>query len=317
MEKRERRFECSELPEGHYRAEAVLVGLTLLWGSTFTAVKVLLEQLSFSWLLAWRFGIATFFLSIYCLYRRVPIRAHHWRAGIPLSLYLFAGYLTQTIGLGSTTASKSSFITSMTVVLVPLASLLIEKRYPRLNSILGILLATVGLYLLVQPRGEGIASGDIWTFLCTITWAVYIVQLQIETQRHDNLSLLWVQMIGMTVLCLGAIPVEGLLLPGAVRGWIPSGQELWLLVYLSLGCTLVTTGMQTFFQKGTTSTRAALIFTAEPVFASAIAWIWLGETFTVMQFLGAGLIVGGVLAAELIPERRSLCGKACQEWNDA
>jgi drug/metabolite transporter (DMT)-like permease len=159
MEKPERRFECSELPEGHYRAELVLVGLTLLWGSTFTAVKVLLEQVSFSWLLAWRFGIAAFFLSIYCLYKRVPIGAHHWRAGIPLSLYLFAGYLTQTIGLHSTTASKSSFITSMTVVLVPLVSLPIERRYPRPNSIFGILLATLGLFFLVRPQGGGIVAG--------------------------------------------------------------------------------------------------------------------------------------------------------------
>lgn len=317
MEKGERRFEGSELPEGHYRAELILVGLTLLWGSTFTAVKVLLDQLSFSGLLVWRFGIATFFLSVYCIGTRVHIESRHWRAGISLSLLLFAGYLTQTIGLNSTTASKSSFITSMTVVLVPLASLLIEKRYPRLNSLLGIFLAMIGLVLLVQPRGEGIASGDVWTLLCAVTWAVYIVQLQIETRRHDNLSLLWVQMIGMTALCLAAVAVERIYLPGEVREWIPDGRGLGLMLYLALGCTLLTTGMQTFFQKGTTSTRAALIFTAEPVFASAIAWIWLNESFSMVQICGAGLIVGGVLAAELIPERRGPCPRTCPKLNDA
>jgi len=317
MEKRERRFECSELPEGHYRAEAVLVGLTLLWGSTFVSVKVLLEQIGFTWLLSWRFAIATVFLSVYCLYRRVPITTRHWRSGLLLSFYLFAEFTTQTIGLYSTTASKSAFITSMTVVLVPVAALLIEKQYPRMNSILGIFLATLGLFFLVRPQGQGIVAGDVWTLLCAISCALYIVQLQIETQRHDNLSLLWVQMIGMTVLCLLTIPVEHFLFPGKVQGWIPSARGFGLLLYLSLGCTLVTTGMHTFFQKGTTSTRAALIFTAEPVFASAIAWFWLGETFTVLQFLGAGLIVGGVLAVELIPERRNVCRKSCQELNDA
>ena len=302
------KIKCAQVQAGHYRAELVLVLLTLLWGSTFTAVKVLLEQLSFSWLLFYRFGIGVLVLTLFCLIKRVRLNVQIWRSGLILSLFLFVGYLSQTIGLQTTTASKSAFITSMVVVFVPVLSVFLEKRFPRFSSIMGIFIAVFGLILLVQPQGGGIASGDIWTLMCAITWAVYIVQLQVETSRHNNLALLWVQMIGMTFLCLLAIPLERMLMPQTTAGWLPDLTSVGLLVYLALGCTLLTTGLQTFFQKGTTSTRAALIYTAEPVFASAIAWVWLGERFTRVQWLGALLIIAGVLFSELYPEKSSASG---------
>jgi len=294
----------AELPAGHFRAELALLVVALLWGSTFAAIKVTLEEIHYSLLLAYRFSIATLALLPLCLGKRAAPSRAEWRAGGLLALFLFGGYLTQTIGLQYTSAPKSAFITSMVVVFVPLVSIVLEKRIPRRSSLLGVGLAACGLYILIRPEGERLNPGDIWTLACVISWAIYIVQLQIETRRHDRFSLLLVQMILMSLLCWAAVGVNcrgGELAEGGV---LPSLRIFGVLVYLGIACTALTTGLQVFFQRGTTSTRAVLIYTVEPVAATVIAWLWIGDRMTLPQALGALIVLGGILLAELFPERR-------------
>jgi drug/metabolite transporter (DMT)-like permease len=63
--------------------------------------------------------------------------------------------------------------------------------------------------------------------------------------------------------------------------------------------------LQTWAQRYVSPTRAALIFTLEPVFAWVVAWWWTGELFTPRAGAGAALILAGVLIVELKPNRRA------------
>jgi len=71
------------------------------------------------------------------------------------------------------------------------------------------------------------------------------------------------------------------------------------LSYLTFFATVLTTYIQTRFQKDTTPTRAAIIFTIEPVIASLIAYLMLGEQLGLLGMVGGGLVVVGVLLSEL------------------
>ena len=71
------------------------------------------------------------------------------------------------------------------------------------------------------------------------------------------------------------------------------------LLYLTFFATVLTTFVQTRFQKNTTPTRAVIIFSVEPVFASVIAYLLLAERLGELGVLGGALIVGGVLLSEL------------------
>lgn len=55
---------------------------------------------------------------------------------------------------------------------------------------------------------------------------------------------------------------------------------------------------QTHYQRFTTPVRATLLYSLEPVFASAIAWGFLGERLTQHEFVGAGLILVGIAIAQ-------------------
>jgi drug/metabolite transporter (DMT)-like permease len=69
--------------------------------------------------------------------------------------------------------------------------------------------------------------------------------------------------------------------------------------YLTIFATVATTFIQTTFQKDTTPTRAAIIFTVEPVWASLYAYFLLEEIIGVLGIVGGALIIVGVLVSEL------------------
>src|SRR5207342_2318176 len=91
------------------------------------------------------------------------IRVWQIWAGAIVGLCLAAGYQFQTIGLVSTTPSKSAFITGLVVVLVPLFSSIPGvrppgARPPRWNAFAGAALAFLGILLLTAPAAAQVSS---------------------------------------------------------------------------------------------------------------------------------------------------------------
>lgn len=97
---------------------------TLFWGSTFVLVKDSLQTLGPGQVNFVRFAIATLVFLPFLL-RRDP---RLWGAGLELGTVLFLAYLTQTVGLQYTTASRSAFITTLYVVALPMLLGLLGQR---------------------------------------------------------------------------------------------------------------------------------------------------------------------------------------------
>jgi drug/metabolite transporter (DMT)-like permease len=97
------------------KAEAALVLNTVVWGATFVLVKAALADVSPLLFLALRFSLATgALLALFRGSRRVPFTGKAVAAGALAGVFLFSGYLFQTLGLRLTTAPKSAFITGLT-----------------------------------------------------------------------------------------------------------------------------------------------------------------------------------------------------------
>src|ERR1035441_1961114 len=97
-------------------------------------------------------------------------------AGALIGVILFAGYLLQTLGLQSTTAPKSAFLTGLATVMVPLLAMLVYRIRPRISEVAGVLAATVGMGLMTLEGPIGsISRGDLLTFGCAIAFAAHIV----------------------------------------------------------------------------------------------------------------------------------------------
>jgi drug/metabolite transporter (DMT)-like permease len=289
------------------RAELVLLATTVIWGGTFVVNKIALIDTSPLLFITVRFFIATVFFLVFFRKAILPLpRGAVFHGGL-LGLFLFLGFSTQTIGLLYTTASKSAFITGMMVVFVPVVQVLVEHRAPKVGNILGIVVVVIGLWLLTAPQGASFNQGDALSLVCAVFFAVYIVHLDIVSQKMSALQLTFLQTAAMMVLAgLGTLFFEQVSVT-------VTGDLLLCLAYLTIFATIFTLFVQTRFQKDTTPTRAVVIFSIEPVIASAIAAVVLGETLGREGLLGGALIIGGVLVSELsdaIPGLNRAVGKS-------
>lgn len=275
------------------KAETALLATTLIWGSTFAVQKIGLQDISPLMLISCRFSVAVCVFLLLFWRRIFPLTVPATFKGVILGLFLFLGFVVQTIGLNDTTASKSAFITSMMVVFVPVLQFVVERRAPTFGNILGIAIVSFGLWLLTSPAGSSFTVGDALTLLASLVFAVYIVYLDVISHEMTTLQLTFLQTATTAILSvLSVLLFEGIHLTVTLRLVVS-------LSYLTFFATVLTTYIQTRFQKDTTPTRAAIIFTIEPVIASLIAYLMLGEQLGLLGMVGGGLIVVGVLLSEL------------------
>jgi drug/metabolite transporter (DMT)-like permease len=277
------------------RAELSLLSITLIWGSTFVTSKYLLQTVSPLIFIGVRFAFASALFALFFHQKVFSIPKGTWIKGIVLGVLLFIGFATQTIGLQYTGASKSAFITGMMVVFTPICQLAIERRAPKVGNIIGIILVTFGLYFLTSPGGSEFNLGDGLNLICALTFGFYIVYLDVFSRDLDAVHLTIIQFVTCAVLGLGA----GVLFE-TIR-FSPSIAGVLALTYLIVFATIIAIYVQNRFQKDTTPTRSAVIFSVEPVLAAVFAYLLLGEVLGVMGMLGGALIVGGVLVSELSP----------------
>jgi drug/metabolite transporter (DMT)-like permease len=286
-----------ELKPKDLRADLVLVGVTIVWGSSFVVVKNAFEKSPPLQFLFWRFGIATVLLLLLLLFLRRRGSPGIVRDGLVVGALLAGGMGFQVLGVPSTTASKAAFLTGLSVVLTPFAAYIRTRRLPSLENALGVLFAGAGFLLLTFPTGGGpIGRGDLLVGACGIVFAFYIVELAERSPRHDALTLTGIQLACVCALAgivslLLRLPVFKALPEAAREGRLVvwEGTFLWSVLYLASIGTIGTFFCQTWAQRRMSATHAAIIFALEPVFAALFAaWI-------LHERLGARGIVGGVL----------------------
>lgn len=213
--------------------------------------------------------------------------------GILIGLFLFASYAFQTSGLQYTTPAKAAFITGLSVVFVPLLATLFWRKLPSPAALLGVLLATVGLAFLSLNAGLSVNRGDLLVLGCAVALALHILTTGVFAPRSDPLRLAGVQLLTVALLSgLAAVLWENPLI-------LPSRSVWFAAAFTGLLASTFAFGAQTVAQRFTSATHTALIFVSEPVFAALFSYAMGRETLTARAWLGCGLILAGMLAAEL------------------
>lgn len=276
-----------------WQADLALACVALIWGSTFVVVKNALDTVGPLTYVAWRFWLATIFLLV-LFHRRVwGIRREEILAGGLIGVWLALGYIFQTVGLQTTTSAKAGFITGLSVVIVPLLATVLLRRPPGRSAILGITAATVGLGFLSLNKNLRAQEGDLWVLACAVAFALHIVSVSRFAPHADPIRLALVQIAAVAPLATGAafaFETPSLNLPAATWGAI---------ALTGVAATALAFGIQVYVQRFTTSTHTALLFSLEPVFAALFGWWWAHESLGLKELIGCGLILAGMLVAEL------------------
>jgi len=281
------------------RAEALLLAGTVIWGSTFVVTKGILDEITPLTYTAIRFLLAALVLGLIFRKKIARLTRGAIMPGFILGLLLFAGFSLQTVGLEHTTASKSAFFTGMLVVFTPLFHFAAQEwlTLPRKallgGNLAGVALSAMGLFLLTSPGGGGFNIGDGLTLIAAALFAAYIVYLDTVDTIVDR-----TQMTFVMFLTCGTVAIPATWFFEDVM--VNMGPPLILsMAYLVVFATIISLGVQNRFQGDTTPTRAAVIFSLEPVIAAVLAYLVRGEELGPTGLAGAATIFCGLILSEL------------------
>ncbi len=285
------------------KADLSLAFCTAIWGATFLVVQDALRDASVLAFLAVRFALGGALMALTFRKDLQRLNRAEMRAGVLIGLFLFLGYAFQTNGLRFTTPSKAGFINGTGVVLVPVLLAVFWRK--QINGwVWGGAVATfAGLYLLSVPAGTSgwtaLNAGDVLVFVAAIIWALHIIFTAKYSPRHSIGALSFLQVATTAVMAAAAMPLFHVL------GWETFRLEwtsglVWRLLVTAVGCTALGFSVQVWAQRHTTPTHIAILFTLEPVFAALTSFIVLHERLGPRALTGGGLILAGILLAELL-----------------
>jgi drug/metabolite transporter (DMT)-like permease len=152
---------------------------------------------------------------------------------------------------------------------------------------------------------HGFGTGEILTLLCAFAFAAHLLTLSYAAKDSDARVLGTLQIVAAALLMLVTLPLGG-------RPMLHvTAQLIIALAVTALLGTAAAFTIQSWAQQHLSSTHTALILTLEPVFAWITALLFLHERLGRRELAGAGLILAGILLAELFPF--TAASKASQE----
>lgn len=275
------------------KADFMMIMVTMFWGSSYLFMKMGLDSIQGFNLIALRFGVAFILAGLVFYKRLIQIDFKTIKYGFLLGSILFLAISFVTIGLKSTSISNAGFLFSLTIIFVPLLLAVFFKKKPEKRVVFCICFSITGIALLTLNNELKIGSGDSFMILGALFYAIHIIITDKLTKNVDSITL--------GVLQLAFTGAWGLLFSLFFeKPQLPTTTESWVsILALSILCSAIGFIGQTTAQKYTTPTHTGLIFSLEPVFAALFAYIFIGEVLSAKGYLGATLILTGVLTAEI------------------
>jgi drug/metabolite transporter (DMT)-like permease len=285
--------------------DAALLLMAFIWGSNYSIVKSAFEEVPAHPFNAARLGIASaIFLTLIIVARRVrvptvfytpaPITRADWLQLVGLG---FVGhFLYQMLfigGLARTSVANSSLLLATTPVVIAIASAALGRETIGRWHWIGGAISLTGIYLVVG-RGAGLSSdtltGDLMVAGGVACWTVYTLGAGRLMERHSPLGVTGLSMIIGTAFYL---PVMAPRI--ASVEWSALSAATWIKILYSALFALVVAYMIWYAAvQRIGNARTSVYSNTIPIFALAVAAIWLGEPLGAGKLVGAALVLAGV-----------------------
>lgn len=296
-------------PVIYYLALSVAV---LVWGSSFSALRIALSEFSPVQVLAGRMGIS----ALFCL----PVMGSLWRVlkrdRKALRILLFAVlcepciyFLLEGNALRFTTASQAGLVFSVLPVSVALGAwMFLRERLPAV-AWLGFVCTFAGVFALsfgaqASESAPDPLFGNFLVLMAVLSGSVYVVSAKYLSRVLSAVQLTaamsYAGALFFSALCLLPQTLEPVTLDVAVPDWMP----LACIVYLGGAVMFLGYGLYNFALSGMPAGRVTAYMNLVPVCSLGVGVLFLQESMTPMQYGAAALVVGGVVLTQL-PGRRA------------
>ena len=217
-----------------------------------------------------------------------------WLCGCIIGCMLFGGSAFQQQGLFYTTAGKAAFITSLYIIAVPLAGLLVGQPL-RITHITGCVLAVSGLYFLAfHSDGRPLNFGDFLTLVGVLFWTLQILFIDRFVRWYPGICLAEGQFITASVLGFAAM----LLTKESLSAEIIR-QTAVPVLYAGIMSSGVGYTLQIIGQAKVPPTEATMLMSCEMIFGALSGFLFLNEAMTLREFAGCFLMTCGVFMSQL------------------
>lgn len=275
------------------KVNALLIFVTMIWGSTFLVVQDTIRLTGPFTFLALRFGIAIMVLVLLFHKHLVRISSAELITGSIIGLFLFGTYALQTVGLQYIPSSKAGFITGLYVPLVAILAVPMLGQRPTAGGVLGVFLSLLGLTLISVNKTFQLTFGlGEWLVLgCAFCSALHVIFVSKFSPRVDAINLAIVQIAVTALLSIVAIPIarEPFVLP-PLPVWISA-------LFMGVFATALALTVMNRVQQFVSSTNATLIYSLEIVWAGLFGYL-AGDQLSTFAWLGCACIFLGMLMGE-------------------
>nr|CAD6410540.1 EamA/RhaT family transporter [Rhizobium sp. Q54] len=283
------------------QANLVLLLAAAIWGGGFVAQSTAMDDIGPFWFVGLRFAIAAIAVMPFAWLeaRRAEVRLtrRDWLSFGAVGLALFAGAITQQIGLLTTTVTNSSFLTGLYVVFVPLITVVALRRYPHWIIWPASGMSLLGIFLMSGGQLANLTPGDLLTIVCAFFWGIQIILAGLfVTSTGRPLALSVTQFAVCSLICLAIAPMTETISFDIVRA---SYREILYVGLVSSGLAFV---LQVIGQRYTTAPQAAIFLSSEALFGSLLGALLLGDVLPPMGYVGCAIIFAAMLMVEVVPE---------------
>jgi drug/metabolite transporter (DMT)-like permease len=280
--------------------DLVMLSVVLIWGINFSVIKLSLRSLSPLAFNSLRFTLATIILLTILRLRGETFRLTR-RDLLPV---IFLGLVGHTLyqllfinGLAHTTAANSALLMATAPIFVAIYGQVLRIERASIWTWAGIILSFIGIVLLIGGSGASLRLGaetivgDLMVLAAAMLWAAYTTGSKPLLARYSPLKLTALTMVAGTIpLVVVSIPPLrsqdwGAVTAGAWMGWLYSSLFAVVVAYLGWYTSVARVG----------TTRTAIYSNLTPVVAIVVAWVALGDQRSLLQRLGAAIVLAGLV----------------------
>lgn len=285
------------LAQRHTFWKIALAACACTWGASFFVVQDVTDQFPVFWFLAVRFGIATLVcLLVFGKQVRANLNRGHVLFGVWIGILGWAAYVFQTYGVTMTTAGKNAFLTATYCVMVPFIAWAGGLGAPRRNNVLGAVLCLVGLGFVALDNGLPLNTGDLFTLVCAVFFAVQMVEMSRRGGAFDTLAVSTWEFATISVLSFVASPIMGEQWPG-VASFTP--QVVGAILFLAVICTVVCFVVFNYAFKLIDPTTGGILSALESPSGVLFAALFASETLSPRVLFGFALIFCAIVLSQL------------------
>jgi len=285
------------------QANLLLLLTAFLWGSTFVV-----QQVATGGLGAIMFTSARFFMGglvilpiAYIQYKRIQrgqnlITRKHWSGMVVTGLALFCAAVLQQVGIFYTSVANAGFLTALYVPMVPIFAFFVLKSKIHWSTWPASIGCLVGTYIMSGAQSINLSAGDMWVIASAFFWAVHVLMVgSMATRTQAPLVVAAVQFM----VCAAAGLVVGIIVEHpSPADFSDAYFGIFYAGILSVGTAFT---LQVVAQRFSPAPDAAIILSAETVFAALSGFLFLGQGLSNDQLTGASLILAGILMVQLLP----------------